>query len=144
MTLETFLWIISITGFAVIAISISRPRAQSAANTFDETLSASWESRMMRQGLDRWVEVSVEDNALRMLLEIDAQVTTVAESATRIREMMHNLLPEYAESTVDCGAGSVIQLILMARSYFGEPLPQDLASKLILWSAINDTPTPTY
>ena len=118
--------IIVVVGFALILINKMRPETQPHSEPLDE----SWNY----DALARYTEVLVEDNALRMLTDIDAQATTVAESADLIREKMKDLLPEYAESTAPCGAGSVIQIILMTRSYFGEPLPEDLADRLVLTS----------
>lgn len=129
MTFETVLWIFGIAGSLVIIVNGLRPRTQ----PHSEPLGESWSYDKAKDALARYTEVLVENNALRELLKIDEKEIPTG-SIAQVPESL--LLPEYAKSTASCGVGSVIQIILMTRSYFGEPLPEDLADHLVLTSLV--------
>lgn len=122
MTLETAAYIIVIAGLALIVINGLRPKTQ----PHSEPLGESWNYHTVKDADARREEVLLEDNALRELLKVEAPAGSIAQVPSSLQ------LPEYAESTRHCGAGSVIQIILLTRSYCGELLPEDLAEHLTL------------
>lgn len=122
MTLEMAAWAIAIAGFALIVINALRPKTQ----PYSEPLGESQEFYAVKDADARREEVLVEDNALRELLDVDAPANSIAQVPEGLT------LPEYAADTAPCGAGSVIQMILLTRSFCGEPLPSDLAEHFTL------------
>lgn len=117
MTLDMVLGIIGFAGFVLIAINGLRPTTQPSSEIF-------YDPRQPYGLPARAEEVHVENEALRALLRLDEQPNL--EGSVCVPKALMSSLPQYAQSYVECGVGSVLLRILTVRRFFGESFPDDL------------------